>query len=368
MPKAQRPEMSWIESRQQWRKRITLDGKSMDVYGKTKTEVRERVQEIHRQHRAGMVLDSYMTLVQYAGEWFPVKTANLAPKSAEVYANAINNHICPFFGSIRLRDIRPLNVQQFMAAKSPLSNSSQSKLLFTLSQIMQSAEDNGLILKNPCRGIKAGGAPSQPKTPLTSLQQAQLVKAVRGTRAGLFVLLCLYAGLRREEALGLLWENVHLDGVPYLNVRHTVTFNQSGLPIHSTKLKTKAAYRTVAIPHPLADALRNAHTGAASPFVIPAIGSSGAMSLSAFRRMWDVAVKTVPFHIEPHVLRHTYITELCAAGVDIKKVQYLAGHEDVGMTLRVYAHVVGNSPAELTHSVNKAFSGSNWGSSDSASL
>lgn len=39
-----------------------------------------------------------------------------------------------------------------------------------------------------------------------------------------------------------------------------------------------------------------------------------------------------------HILRHTYITRLFEAGMDIKEIQYLAGHSTMDMTLKVYTH------------------------------
>ena len=354
--KGNRPEMSWVESRQQYRKRVTLDGKSYDVWGKTKSEVRAKVKELESSVKTGLQANRNITLVQLAREWFTVKTANLTYKSAEVYRNAINNHIAPHFKNVFLADVKPFHIQKFMAEKAHMSRSAQSKLLFTLSQIMDTAEKNGYILKNPCKGIKASGERAKPKTPLTTAQQKTLVQAVEGTRSELFVLLCLYAGLRREEALGLRWENVRLDGTPHINVRHTVTF-EGNRPIHSEKLKSKAAYRTIPTPAILTNALRKAREAATSPFVVPAVNSGGEMSLVAFRRLWDIAEHTVAdsFHVTPHLLRHTYITELCAAGMDIKKIQYLAGHEDVAMTLRIYTHVKANTPDELAGFIEGVF-------------
>jgi len=61
------------------------------------------------------------------------------------------------------------------------------------------------------------------------------------------------------------------------------------------------------------------------------------------------------FRITPHQLRHTYITTLCQSGMDIKKIQYLAGHSDIKMTLNVYSHVVNNRPDELIEAVERAF-------------
>ena len=40
--------------------------------------------------------------------------------------------------------------------------------------------------------------------------------------------------------------------------------------------------------------------------------------------------------------------------MDIKKIQYLAGHSDIKVTLGIYSHVVGNTPDELISAVESA--------------
>ena len=40
-------------------------------------------------------------------------------------------------------------------------------------------------------------------------------------------------------------------------------------------------------------------------------------------------------HITPHVFRHTFCTNMANAGMDIKTLQYVMGHSDVGVTLNV---------------------------------
>ena len=42
--------------------------------------------------------------------------------------------------------------------------------------------------------------------------------------------------------------------------------------------------------------------------------------------------------ITPHVLRHTFCTNMANAGMDVKSLQYLMGHSDVSVTLNVYTH------------------------------
>lgn len=42
--------------------------------------------------------------------------------------------------------------------------------------------------------------------------------------------------------------------------------------------------------------------------------------------------------VTPHVLRHTFCTDMCNAGMDIKSLQYLMGHSDAYTTMNVYTH------------------------------
>lgn len=51
-------------------------------------------------------------------------------------------------------------------------------------------------------------------------------------------------------------------------------------------------------------------------------------------------------HITPHVYRHTFCTNMANAGKDIKTLQYIMGHSDVGVTLNVYTHASYDRAAE----------------------
>ena len=342
--KKARPEMYWDERKQLWRKRIKIDGAWSEVSGKTQDEVREKKREVERQQKAGLRISDQTLFGEYAQEWYKVKAAGIKAKSANVYKVAFNNHLSPALGTIPIKSIRPLHIQKLMAGCAHLSRSSQSKILFTASQVFESAIENGLIEKNPTHGIKAGGSAAKEKRPLTDAQQRELLNAVRETRAELFVMLCLLAGLRKEEALGLTWGSVCLDETPYIEVTHTVT-HDGNRPVHTPDLKSAAANRCIPIPPELSNRLKVERVNAKGICVVPSARTGQAMSTSAFKKMW--AIVNVDFHVTPHLLRHTYISNLCAKGIDIKKIQYLAGHEDVTLTLNIYTHVTENTPKEL---------------------
>ncbi len=46
-----------------------------------------------------------------------------------------------------------------------------------------------------------------------------------------------------------------------------------------------------------------------------------------------------PIQVTPHVLRHTFCTNLSSKGINIKSLQYLMGHSSVKLTLDLYSHV-----------------------------
>lgn len=44
-------------------------------------------------------------------------------------------------------------------------------------------------------------------------------------------------------------------------------------------------------------------------------------------------------HITPHVMRHTFCTNMANAGLELKSLQYVMGHSDAGITMNVYTHI-----------------------------
>lgn len=54
----------------------------------------------------------------------------------------------------------------------------------------------------------------------------------------------------------------------------------------------------------------------------------------------------VPYLTRPHVFRHTFCTNMANAGMDVKTLQYLMGHSDVGVTLNIYTHASYDRAAE----------------------
>ena len=105
MPRKNAPEFSYSEKTRLYRKRIKDEnsGRWVDVYGKTKPELREKVKARQLQLSRTRQTAEDPLIYQYAARWYALNAEGLSAKRKEDYRNAINNHICPIIGPRPLR-------------------------------------------------------------------------------------------------------------------------------------------------------------------------------------------------------------------------------------------------------------------------
>lgn len=316
---------------------LLSSGKRKLVYGRTIAEVNAAADALRDADRQGLVIDDNTLVGEWAQKWFQTYKTGLRASTLVSYKNSLNSHILPLLGNIRVKDVKPINCQEVMRVCSNKAEDTQRKVMHTMQQLFKAAVQNGLILRNPADGLSITPITrGDEKKDLTPDEQDALVAAVSkldDPRALRLVAVCLYAGLRREEALGLEWVDIDAEG---LHVRRAYGFptNNQADPDHA--LKSKAAYRTVPVPNKLRRIL-----GSAPRDSIFVIGNAGGKepTLTGFRRLWQkiAAVSPVPgLHI--HMLRHSYITNLWRAGVDLKTAQVWAGHSNISVTAKIYTH------------------------------
>lgn len=390
--------------RKYFRKKVRhpVTGEYKDIYAHTRAELKDKCDAQEAAWAREIEDADSPYFFQYAADWFVRVSGDLSPARRQQIAREINNAICPVIGSKRLKDISSDDIMDVMAARKGLSRSAQEKTLQTLRRVLQAAENAGKIPRNPAREIRAGGKPAGRREALTRNQQSALLSAVAGLPVELFIRIGLYTGLRREEIIGLAWKDVHLDGPhPTIDVRQACRWVNNNRPEISPELKSDAAWRTVPIPPPLLSYLtaarEKARVGPQEPpggRTVLSTAEGQPWSYSTFRRAWSAVeartagivtlrrkdpvtgelrtvqverrigesvprhpgvVVSLDFDVTPHILRHTYITELILAGVNVKRVQYLAGHESSAVTMEIYAHYMGHTPEELYGEVAAAF-------------
>ena len=371
---------------------LDADGKQVSLYGTTCEELYDKEQEARRQVAEIIFHREHPTVAEYCEKWLLMQSAKVSPATLKGYASNMKNYIIKPLGDMYMEEVTADDIR---LALIPLSNKSESlhnTVNMLLKCIFYSAERSQLLEYNPCEGISAkGGKPTQKKDSLTDQQVEVLLETVKGLPPYLFTMIGLYAGLRREEALALQWDCVFLDApTPYISVRRAWR-SEHNRPVISTTLKTKAARRDIPIPKCLVNCLREAKAASKSEYVI-ADSEGQPLSYSQFKRVWQYIVVrstkertyykyvngqsikytvqpslgghqknnpnivySLDFDVTPHLLRHTYITNLLYAGVDPKTVQYLAGHENSKTTMDIYARVKYNKPEQLFDVVNSAF-------------
>lgn len=393
MARPKKPTYEWVPSRNQYRKRIKdSDGKYVALYAKDPDELTMKIKLAEREIEEAVFRRENPTVKDYAEKWLVMRSAHVRKTTMADYTSKVKNYIIEPLGDKYMADVTPDDVNIAITKAAERSASIYRSVQMLYKSIFYSAYKSDIIDHSPCEDLDPkGGKSAKEKKALTEKQVQTLLDAIRGLPPYTFVLICLYSGLRREEALALQWDCVFLDdAAPHIYVDRAWHI-ENNRPVVTHDLKTKASRRTIPIPPQLVRHLKAVKETSISDYVI-ANRDGEPLSGTQWQRMWKYittrtaeeriyyrykdGVKTkhvvqpvlgeaaahnskvvysIDFHVTPHQLRHTYITNLLLAGVDVKTVQALAGHENAKITLDIYAHLTYNRPKDLISKVNMAF-------------
>jgi len=122
------------------------DGTRKYFRARTQEELDEKVLKAQILVKSGVDICSEETFGHFAQMWYDLyKKPNLRENSLNTIKHVLNQHILPFIGGYRLRDITPMQIQAIMASLSNKSNSLQSKVLIHLRSIFKAAQEKGLV-------------------------------------------------------------------------------------------------------------------------------------------------------------------------------------------------------------------------------
>lgn len=393
MARPKKPTYEWVPSKKLYRKRIKdSDGKYVAIYGEDPDTLTMKVMEAQQQIKDAVFRRENPTVADYAERWLLMQAAHIRSTTLADYKSKVKNYIIQPLGDRCISEVTADDVNMAITKAAEKSASIYHCVQMLYKMIWSSALRSGIVDSNPCENLNPkGGKAAKEKKALTADQVRTLLDAVRDLPTYPFIMLCLYAGLRREEALALQWDSVILDPpAPHILVCRSWHIEHNR-PVVTSDLKTKASRRKVPIPPQLVNCLRDVKSKSKSDFVI-ANRDGEPLSGSQWQRLWAFVqtrtvedrvyyrykdgvrtahtvspvlgeaaahngkvIYSIDFHLTPHQLRHTYITNLLLAGVDIKTVQALAGHEHAKITLDIYAHLTYNRPEDLISKVENAF-------------
>lgn len=157
----------------------------------------------------------------------------------------------------------------------------------------------------------------------------------------------LYAtGLRVSELVGLPLSAIPREGTVVM-VRGKGG-KERLVPLTEPAIVAVAAYRAVR------DAFLPAGGRRDSPWLFPSRSRQGHLTRARFAQLLkDLAVEAgiEPRRVSPHVLRHSFASHLLAHGADLRSLQQMLGHADIGTT-QIYTHVLEDRLRTLVESAH----------------
>lgn len=331
--------------------RVTLtlpDGTRKYYSGKTRKEAEGKRDKAKLLYAMGYDAESTVTFEELADVWLSYyKTWNLHKRTVETTEGVFNRYLIPQLGGFRIRDIKPAHIDRMLKNLKHLSKSTQKKVLTYSGMIFDLAIENGIIPKSPTYKKRPISGDKEKVESLTDEQCRTLLEATKGTRVYPFIVVLLFCGLRKGEALGLMWDDIDFDK-RYIKVNRSIVYTLENRQGEINKdLKTASARRTIPFSQEVYDALIAEKKKSNSKYVF-SMKDGHFLSEASFRRMWDLISyrsvdgpgslkdKTIDFSVHPHQLRHTYCTRLIANGIAPKEAQYLMGHATPDVTMSVY--------------------------------
>lgn len=322
--------------------------------------------------------------------WWPdhVKV-NLRPRTQENYKVLTNSRIIPQLGKLRLDKIKPPQLLSFYSSlreegsrldkKGSVSAASVMKYHHILSSILNCAVTWGYIDENPASRVKPGVSP-KPKT--FTLDEEEIQRFLFGLpkeklKYQLLSLIGIFTGLRRGEALALMWSDIDMEKKVF-DIRYS-SHLVSGREVFLSEPKTRAGIRIVPFPEFLIPMLKayqqeQRKERIKSPYWVGSIFIDGKEvknellftqsngkpmhpnTVNNWMRKYK-AKHNLPKELTFHGLRHTAATMMIIQGNDIGTVSKNLGHSRPSVTTDIYYASLMSAQRAAADSVNRAYQG-----------
>ena len=336
------------------------DKKWSYVYAPTLEELRQKEEVIQRDLLDGIdYAGGEITVAELVDRYINLRRG-LKENSMRAYGSAINRIHTDPFGSRMIRSVRLSDGKGWFVSlhDKGLKQNTIGILQSVLRPAFEMAVDDDMIRKNPFKFKLSDVIPNDAyvRSALTKAQQERYLQFIRDHGKDNYyddIVILLGTGLRASELYGLTKADIDFDR-RCIHVRRQLC-RTAEKPYFVTPPKTKSGIRNVPMTGAVYMALMRVVKARTAPKVeLPVDGHSGflfldksgmpkvAMHLENYMRGLQARFekaygKPVP-RITPHVLRHTFCTNVQQAGLDVKSLQYLMGHSNASVTLDVYTH------------------------------
>lgn len=326
----------------------------------TRTEARAWLRDATARAARGRV-DSEHTVGEYLADWVAaLPLTGLEANTISWYRSAVQRHIIPALGGVRLDRLTATRIEAFLAEKvergrldgrGGLGPTSVRRLQVTLSKALGDAWRKGMLAENPMARVEAPKVPARDVTASVWAPDdiSMFLEATRTDREAPLWQTATMTGLRREELAGLRWGDVDLEaGV--VSVRRA-RVEVDGRVIEKGP-KSAASRRTVDLDSETVAVLRRWKVAQLEERLRAGTAwhGGGWVFSDELGAPWhpDRITKTFgrtlrrlglpPTDIKG--LRHAHATALLKAGVHHKVVQERLGHSSSRVTLDIYSAVL----------------------------
>lgn len=301
------------------------------VSAKTLRELHPKMKALRKRTEAG-VIGSDQTVDKWVTYWLD-EISDVRPSTAKTYRGYIATWVTPALGSVKLSALAAEHVRALMThmetqGKAPAT---RKQVLSILSKSLTVAVREGKIERNPCDTVERPSLAEQKTHGHLSLQEvAQLSPhlATHANRARWLTALVL--GIRQGEALGLAWEDVHLeDDAPWMWI-HQAQDSTSGNAIGP--VKSLASDRRIPIVPPVDAALREWRKNSGGRGLV-----WGPLDNKDDWREWQELLKAAGLPSRPvHAARATAATILDEMGATPRQIADILGHSTVKIAQQHY--------------------------------
>lgn len=321
-----------------YRKSFTVDGRRHYVRANTKRELDEKVGRLKAELEAGRTTNrKNITVEEWARGWVDT----YKPDASRSYRRSMENilkKLVAEYGDVPMRKLKSRDIQKLVSGLNHYTKATIDQHCIVFAKFFQTAEDSDIISRTPFRGIvRPSGKEKRARRSLTPEEQRTMLTVAETHPFGLFVLIMYYCGLRVMEVAALDCSDVDLDR-KIIHVSKAVKADgYIGSP------KTAAGVRDVPIPDALAERLKTAIRRPEDRLLVYSTGHPYNrfyvnLSWDSFKQCMRQLSGSIADDLVLYDFRHTYCTNLQAAGVPINVARELMGHSSIKMTATIYTH------------------------------
>lgn len=338
------------------RRTATYNGKRYEARGKTAKEAERKLAEKLQAAKAGE-LSGDMTVDSWFQEWMETykEPIGLQASVLATYHRNYRLHVKPTIGSRKLRDVKDAHLQRILNTVAKDNGKALvDKVRVLIHGMFRQARISRLIPYDPSEGLITPRAEEGHRRSLTEMERTKLLRTAETHPRGLWILTMLYTGMRPGETAALTWSAVDFQN----NEIHITQAREAGTRTVKGP-KTAAGVRDIPM-RPELRAKLMAAKGEPFALVFPA-ASDGPAAGSVMARWWDSFSKAagLPDDLTAYCLRHTFCTDLQAAGVPINVAKDLMGHTDISTTANIYTHRVQSTLHDAIATVAKGVANQN---------